>query len=96
MYDLGVDNYIGGLEIAGQDDSFDFGTGAGFYVDATREPWASNYNMYTYITKELPEALAASFEQLDMKRMSITGHSMGGHGALICVSHSSSLLCSPF
>ncbi|GAB7358484.1 hypothetical protein MBLNU230_g2548t1 [Neophaeotheca triangularis] len=71
-----------GLNIAGEDDSYDFGSGAGFYVDATRDPWSKGYKMYSYITKELPEALTSSFKELDGKRMSITGHSMGGHGAL--------------
>lgn len=71
-----------GLEIAGEDDSFDFGSGAGFYVDATRQPWAKGYRMYSYITEELPRALFGQFEQLDGKRVGITGHSMGGHGAL--------------
>lgn len=72
-----------GLSIAGQDDSYDFGSGAGFYVDATREPWATNYKMYSYITSELPGVLR-SFDELDASRISITGHSMGGHGALTC------------
>jgi S-formylglutathione hydrolase len=61
--------------------SYDFGLGAGFYVDATAEPWSKNYRMYSYITRELPEAVAANFPA-DMKRQSISGHSMGGHGAL--------------
>ena len=46
-----------GAGIAGEDDSYDFGTGAGFYVDATKEPYSSNYNMYSYVTKELPEVV---------------------------------------
>ncbi|KAF2858524.1 S-formylglutathione hydrol [Piedraia hortae CBS 480.64] len=71
-----------GLGIAGEDDSYDFGSGAGFYVDATKDPWKKGYQMYTYITKELPEELLSSFKELDGNRMSITGHSMGGHGAL--------------
>eukprot|EP01034_Spumella_vulgaris_P031487 gene31487-38889_t len=71
-----------GANIPTEDDSWDFGTGAGFYLDATAEPWSTNYNMYTYITKELPELLAEQFTALDMNRVSITGHSMGGHGAL--------------
>lgn len=75
----------GGLQIQGEDDAYDFGSGAGFYVDATKEPWTKGYNMYTYITKELPEALFASFKELDGSRVSITGHSMGGHGALTLV-----------
>ncbi|KAK3114470.1 hypothetical protein LTR53_007202 [Teratosphaeriaceae sp. CCFEE 6253] len=71
-----------GLEIKGEDDSYDFGSGAGFYVDATTEPWKHGYRMYSYITDELPGALFGQFKELDAKRVSITGHSMGGHGAL--------------
>ncbi|MCJ1363194.1 hypothetical protein MMC16_002301 [Acarospora aff. strigata] len=71
-----------GLKIEGEDDSYDFGSGAGFYVDATKEPWSKGYKMYSYITEELPKALFSAFEQLDSSRVSITGHSMGGHGAL--------------
>jgi S-formylglutathione hydrolase len=63
-------------------DGWDFGKGAGFYVDATQEPWAKNFRMWTYVTEELPQLVAAEFP-LDMERQSITGHSMGGHGALI-------------
>ena len=77
---------VGGLKIEGEDDSYDFGTGAGFYVDATKEPWNKGYKMYSYITQELPKALWETFEQLDGERVSITGHSMGGHGALTMVS----------
>lgn len=76
----------GGLKIEGEDESYDFGSGAGFYVDATKEPWAKNYKMYTYITQELPKALFAAFDQLDTSNVAITGHSMGGHGALTLVS----------
>lgn len=72
----------GGLKIAGEDDSYDFGSGAGFYVDATAEPWSSGYKMYSYIASELPKAVFSSFGQIDSSRVSITGHSMGGHGAL--------------
>jgi S-formylglutathione hydrolase len=61
--------------------AYDFGLGAGFYVDATQEPWSKHYRMYSYITRELPEVIAANFPA-DMKRQSISGHSMGGHGAL--------------
>ena len=61
--------------------AYDFGLGAGFYVDATQPPFAANYRMYSYITRELPEVIAASFPA-DMRRQSISGHSMGGHGAL--------------
>ncbi|KAJ9643400.1 hypothetical protein H2199_004079 [Coniosporium tulheliwenetii] len=72
-----------GLNIEGEDESYDFGTGAGFYVDATKEPWNKGYNMYSYITSELPDALFKAFDdKLDGDRVSLTGHSMGGHGAL--------------
>lgn len=62
-------------------DEYDFGKGAGFYVDATQEPWAKHYRMRSYIEQELPEVIAAEFP-VDLERQSITGHSMGGHGAL--------------
>ncbi|QIW97561.1 hypothetical protein AMS68_003079 [Peltaster fructicola] len=71
-----------GLEIEGEDESYDFGSGAGFYIDATKEPWSKGYKMYSYITDELPKALFEQYKELDSKRVSITGHSMGGHGAL--------------
>ena len=59
----------------------DFGLGAGFYVDATQEPFARNYRMWSYVTEELPELVAGNFP-IDPKRQSVLGHSMGGHGAL--------------
>jgi S-formylglutathione hydrolase len=61
--------------------AYDFGLGAGFYVDATEAPWSTHYRMRSYIERELPELVAAGFPA-DMARQSITGHSMGGHGAL--------------
>ncbi len=60
---------------------YDFGQGAGFYVDSTEEPFAANYRMYGYVTSELPDLVAAEFPA-DMERQAIAGHSMGGHGAL--------------
>jgi S-formylglutathione hydrolase len=63
------------------DPAYDFGQGAGFYVDATREPFAANYRMYAYVTAELPEVVASAFP-VDLSRQGLTGHSMGGHGAL--------------
>jgi len=63
------------------DEAFDLGQGAGFYVDATQAPWAAHFQMETYIAEELPALLAEHFP-LDMDRQAITGHSMGGHGAL--------------
>ena len=63
------------------DEAYDFGQGAGFYVDATEAPFAATYRMYSYIAAELPELLEAQFP-VDPARQAITGHSMGGHGAL--------------
>lgn len=63
------------------DDAFDLGKGAGFYVDATETPWAPHFQMWSYLADELP-ALVADHFALDMSRQAITGHSMGGHGAL--------------
>jgi S-formylglutathione hydrolase len=63
--------------------SYDFGLGAGFYVDATEAPFARNYRMWSYVTDELPKLIAEQFP-VDAKRQSIMGHSMGGHGALTC------------
>ena len=63
------------------DEGYDFGKGAGFYVDATEAPWAANFRMRSYIERELPALIAAEFPA-DMDRQGITGHSMGGHGAL--------------
>ncbi|HYW18358.1 MAG TPA: S-formylglutathione hydrolase [Nodularia sp. (in: cyanobacteria)] len=69
--------------IAGEDDDWDFGTGAGFYVDATEEPWHQHYQMYSYIVQELPAIIAANFP-IQPDKQGIFGHSMGGHGALVC------------
>jgi S-formylglutathione hydrolase len=67
--------------------AYDFGLGAGFYVDATQPPYSRNYRMWSYVTKELPELVVANFP-IDETRQSILGHSMGGHGALtIALSH---------
>lgn len=63
-------------------EGWDIGLGAGFYVDATEAPWSANYRMWSYVTEELPALVAADFPMLDMDRQAITGHSMGGHGAL--------------
>ena len=63
------------------DDDYDFGLGAGFYLNATQEPWSANYQTYDYITKELPPVIFDNFPG-DPERHGLTGHSMGGHGAL--------------
>ena len=69
-------------EIPTENDSYDFGTGAGFYVNATQAPWSTNYNMYDYVVTELPALVRDNFPELDTARQSVFGHSMGGHGAL--------------
>jgi S-formylglutathione hydrolase len=63
--------------------AWDLGMGAGFYLDATQAPWQSHYQMYSYVTQELPTLIAANFP-IDPNRQGIFGHSMGGHGALVC------------
>ena len=70
-----------GAGIPGEDEDWDFGSAAGFYLDAVAEPWSRNYRMYSYVTEELPALVAAEFPA-DMDRQGIFGHSMGGHGAL--------------
>ncbi|MDA0990868.1 MAG: S-formylglutathione hydrolase [Verrucomicrobia bacterium] len=69
-------------EAIANDDGYDLGQGAGFYVNATQEPWAPNFSMYSYVLRELPGVVATNF-RVDMERQGIFGHSMGGHGALI-------------
>jgi S-formylglutathione hydrolase len=71
-----------GLGIPGEDESWDFGTGAGFYLDAAAEPWRRNYRMYSYVVRELPTLIEANFP-VQTGRRGIFGHSMGGHGALV-------------
>lgn len=68
-------------EDVANDDAYDLGQGAGFYVNATETPWAPHFKMWDYITKELPSLVFKGFP-LDPERQAITGHSMGGHGAL--------------
>lgn len=70
-----------GVRNPGDEASYDFGLGAGFYVDATEMPWARNYRMYSYVSAELPRLVAEEFP-VDPQRVGIFGHSMGGHGAL--------------
>jgi S-formylglutathione hydrolase len=71
-----------GLDLPGEHDDWDFGSGAGFYVDATQEPWSAHYRMYSYVVDELPALVHERFP-LDAGRQGIFGHSMGGHGALV-------------
>jgi len=63
------------------DEAYDLGQGAGFYIDATQEPWAKHFKMWSYVAEELPALIGENFA-IDMERQAITGHSMGGHGAL--------------
>jgi len=71
-----------GTDLPGEHDSYDFGSGAGFYINAKQEPWSAHYRMYDYVTQELSK-LVRSFLPIS-KAQSVSGHSMGGHGALIC------------
>ncbi len=71
-----------GAGIAGEDEAYDFGTGAGFYVDATVAPWSGHYRMFSYVSEELPALVAAHFPA-DMSQQGIMGFSMGGHGAML-------------
>ena len=70
-----------GVSLPGDSDHWDFGVGAGFYVDATQAPWSASYKMYSYVVDELPSVIDANFPTSD--RRGIFGHSMGGHGALV-------------
>jgi S-formylglutathione hydrolase len=70
--------------VADVPDNWKMGCGAGFYVDATEAPWSAHYRMYSYVTSELPVVIAENFPMADMSRQAVFGHSMGGHGALIC------------
>lgn len=72
-----------GADIPDEADRYDLGQGAGFYVNATQPPWDQHYHMYDYITVELPKLIESELPILDNVK-SISGHSMGGHGALIC------------
>ena len=72
-----------GDDVADEPDRYDLGKGAGFYVNATQSPWSSHYQMFDYVTKELPQLVEDALP-LTAGQRSISGHSMGGHGALIC------------
>lgn len=71
-----------GVDIPGEDDQIDVGAGAGFYVNATKRPWAPHYNMYDYVTRELVDVVNRNLP-VDPERKSVSGHSMGGHGAIL-------------
>src|SRR5262245_57263605 len=71
-----------GVDVPGQDAQMDIGTGAGFYVNATEDPWARHYKMYDYVTDEIVSVVNSNLP-VDPARKSISGHSMGGHGALL-------------
>jgi len=71
-----------GTDLPGEDDSYDLGSGAGFYVNATQAPWSRHYRMYDYVTSEMPSLVESEFPVTGVR--GISGHSMGGHGALVC------------
>ena len=71
-----------GTDFPQEHDNYDFGSGAGFYINATESPWSENYRMYDYVVTELPDVIQGNFPVTD--QCSISGHSMGGHGAIIC------------
>lgn len=87
-----------GARVAGEDDAYDFGTGAGFYLNATQEPYRPYYRMYDYVVEELPALIEQLFPSpaapAKQRRCSITGHSMGGHGALVCALRNPGKYCS--
>lgn len=72
----------GGLNLPGESDSWEFGASAGCYLDALKEPWAKNYRMYSYVTSELTQLIRENFPTTG--KFGIFGHSMGGHGAMVC------------
>ncbi|MGM0449373.1 MAG: S-formylglutathione hydrolase [Pseudomonadota bacterium] len=74
-----------GTDLPGEHDSYDFGSGAGFYVNATQAPWNQHYHMYSYVADELPDLVHNAFPLNGQE--AISGHSMGGHGALVCALH---------
>ncbi|MBN8280003.1 MAG: S-formylglutathione hydrolase [Gammaproteobacteria bacterium] len=78
---LSPDTSPRGVRLPGDDESWDFGLSAGFYLDATEAPWSAHYRMYSYVAAELPELVLGAFP-LDADRVGLMGHSMGGHGAL--------------
>lgn len=80
---VGPDTSPRGCNVPGEDGQWDLGTGAGFYVDATQEPWSKHYRMYSYVTLELRAVIEKNFPMADCTRVGISGHSMGGHGALV-------------
>lgn len=83
--------------IEGEDDTHTIGSGAGFYLDATEPKWSKHYRMYSYINQELPQIVSTQFN-IDLERLSISGSSMGGHGAFISIFHNPSIYksCSVF
>lgn len=81
---VGPDTSPRGVKLPGDDDSWDFGVSAGFYLDAIKEPWSKHYKMDSYVNNEFYQLVLAAFNDIvDPRRVGITGHSMGGHGALV-------------
>ncbi len=82
-----------GDDVPDEPERYDLGKGAGFYVNATQAPWSKHYQMYDYVTQELPALVEANLPVIPGVR-SVTGHSMGGHGALICALKNPDMYCS--
>ena len=78
---LSPDTSPRGVRLPGDDEAWDFGLSAGFYLDATEAPWSAHYRMYSYVARELPDLVTSQFP-VDGERIGLMGHSMGGHGAL--------------
>lgn len=83
MIVVNADTSPRGVDIEGDSDCWDFGKGAGFYVDAQEPKWRDHYRMYSYVSEELPLLVESNFTQCDGNRWAIFGHSMGGHGAIV-------------
>ncbi|VDK82404.1 unnamed protein product [Litomosoides sigmodontis] len=83
MIVVNADTSPRGVDIPGDSDCWDFGKGAGFYLDATEQKWSEHYRMYTYISDELPSLVRSNFDECYPHRWGIMGHSMGGHGAIV-------------
>ena len=83
MFIVSCDTSPRDVRLPGDDECWDFGLAAGFYVDATERPWSEHYRMYSYVTRELPTLVSSHF-QVSSDRCGIAGDSMGGHGALVC------------
>jgi S-formylglutathione hydrolase len=83
LFLVAADTSPRGNNLVGEEEDWDFGSGAGFYLDATEQPWSPFYQMYTYVKEELPSLIDLHFPTLGAGHRALCGHSMGGHGALM-------------